>query len=131
MSSSASPNPLPLPSEADPSPFDAAATPVAVNDDQHHHEDALPSPPAAGESRRERLQALAVSWAISLASIAVGLMLWHLATVYSIEWYIRFNNVPSPLKVGQALWTQLEGGTFYLHIAVSMRRIAYAYGLAT
>ena len=33
--------------------------------------------------------------------------------------------------MGQALWAHLGENTFYIHILVSMRRIAYAYGLAT
>ncbi len=117
--------------ELDPSPPPgAAAASRSEHDDNDHHEEALPRS-AAAEPRRDRLVAAARSWAISAAAVLVGLLLWYWATKNNFEWYIRFSNVPSPIKVGQALWTHLSEGTFYLHIAVSMRRILYAYGLAT
>jgi NitT/TauT family transport system permease protein len=128
MSSTANPNALALPATEETAP-DTAVAAAATHDD--HHDDAPPPSAAARESRREQLQKLAVSWSISIGSVLVGLVIWHFLTVYQVDWYIRFNNVPSPTKVGQALWTQLEGGTFFVHIAVSMRRILYAYALAT
>lgn len=95
------------------------------------HDDAPPPVTAASESRRERLESAAKSWGISATSLMVGVLLWHWATRYDFEWYVRFSNVPSPLKVGLALWAHLREPTFYVHILVSMRRILYAYGLAT
>jgi NitT/TauT family transport system permease protein len=133
MSSSASP--IQLVSSTDavaPSATDSAETPhqITAHEEDAGHDDA-PARIASKESRRERLEATAKSWSISLASVLVGVLLWHLATKNSLEWYVRFSNVPSPLQVGQALWTHLRESTFYVHIAVSMRRILYAYGLAT
>jgi len=132
MTSTASPIPLKSvphdPADAAPAPV-AAAEPVSGHDDEHH-EDPLPSR-ASLESSRDRLLAMARSWGISIASVMVGVLLWHWATKTGLDLYIRFANVPPPLKVGQALWAHLSEQTFYLHIAVSMRRIGYAYGLAT
>ncbi|HLZ00976.1 MAG TPA: ABC transporter permease [Bradyrhizobium sp.] len=113
------------------SPADNAERPRQVAHEEHAEHDDAPPPSATRESRRERLEAAAKSWSISIASVVVGVLLWHLATKNSIEWYIRFSNVPSPLQVGQAFWAHLRETTFYLHILVSMRRILYAYGLAT
>lgn len=130
---SASPIPLkPAPhDEAGAAPAPVAAVDAAASHDEGHHDEPLPRPHAGLESNRDRLVGLAKSWGISLASVLVGLVLWHWATKTGLDLYVRFGNVPPPLKVGQALWAHLSEQTFYLHILVSMRRIGYAYGLAT
>jgi NitT/TauT family transport system permease protein len=102
-----------------------------IGHDEAHDQNPLPTPRAGNESRRELLEALAKSWSLSVASVMVGIALWYWATKTGFDWYVRVDNVPSPLKVGEALWDHLGEGTFYLHILVSMRRILYAYGLAT
>jgi len=116
-------------SDAVPAPV-AASEPGSGHDDAHHDEP-LSQPRAGLESNRDRLLGIAKSWGISIVSILVGLVLWHWATKTGLDLYIRFSNVPPPLKVGEALWKHLSEQTFYLHILVSMRRIGYAYGLAT
>jgi NitT/TauT family transport system permease protein len=118
--------------EAGPSPpADAVPGPDRGHDATHHDEAALPASGLGRESKRELLQAAAKSWSLRIASVIVGLVLWHWATKINLDWYIRFANVPSPLKVGEAFWRHLSETTFYLHILVSIRRILYAYGLAT
>jgi NitT/TauT family transport system permease protein len=112
-------------------PADAAPGPDRGHDATQHDEAALPASGAGRESKRELLQAAAKSWSLRIASVIVGLVLWHWATKTNLDWYIRFTNVPSPLKVGEAFWRHLSETTFYLHILVSIRRILYAYGLAT
>lgn len=129
MSSSASPSPLPsLRDEVDALPAPDAAAEHKPVEAAH---DAPPPPRPGLESARERLQTAAKSWGISIVSVAIGLVLWHWATKINLDLYIRFANVPSPLKVGDAFWQHLGESTFYLHILVSMRRILYAYGIAT
>lgn len=68
--------------------------------------------------------------AVSLCSLLVGTLLWHLATLYKVDWYINFENVPSPTKVAQAFGVQLTDPEFYIHIAVSMQRIVIGYLIA-
>jgi NitT/TauT family transport system permease protein len=134
MSSPASPSPSVLLTndEAGALPGnDVAARSNGCDDETHHVEAELPPAGSGHESRREFLEAPAKSWGINIASVAVGLLLWHFATTTKLDWYIRFENVPSPLSVGAAFWSHLSESTFYLHILVSMRRILYAYGLAT
>lgn len=132
MSSPASLSPsLPSPrDDVDASTVQAAVAAVPERGDTHH-EDGLPPSRATRESNRDRLYATLKSTSISIVAVLVGLVLWHWATKTSFDFYIRFANVPPPLKVGQALWAHLGENTFYLHILVSMRRIGYAYGLAT
>lgn len=71
------------------------------------------------------------SWSIRLSALGIGLILWHLASTNSFNWYINFENVPAPLVVWDAFTTQLFNSEFYIHIAASMQRIAISYGLAT
>jgi NitT/TauT family transport system permease protein len=100
------------------------------HDEPHHDESPLPAH-GGPESKRDAIAALAKSWGLSIASVMVGIALWHWATKLGLDWYIRFENVPPPLKVAEAFWGHLSESTFYLHVLVSMRRILYAYGLAT
>ncbi len=67
---------------------------------------------------------------ISLVSLSAGLLLWYLATLCKIDFYINFENVPSPVKVGTALLTQLADPEFYIHVVVSMKRILTGYVIA-
>ena len=108
--------------------------------------DAAPAPDAAGAaeeatgllSRSTRPWALspvvlgriARSWAIRAAALLFGLGLWHALTEVNFNWFINFENVPSPLTVWAAFVGHLQGSEFYIHIAVSMRRIFIGYVLA-
>ncbi len=67
---------------------------------------------------------------VGTLSLAVGIMLWHLATLYNFNIFINFENIPSPLKVASAFIGHLSEPVFYTHIFVSIRRILIAYGLA-
>jgi NitT/TauT family transport system permease protein len=118
--------------EAHPAPpTDPAPGPDRAGDEIHHEEAVLPAPGPGQESKREMIAAAAKSWGLRIVSVMLGLALWHWATKINLTWYVRFTNVPSPLTVGEALWRHLSESTFYLHILISIRRILYAYGLAT
>jgi NitT/TauT family transport system permease protein len=67
---------------------------------------------------------------IGSLSVIFGLVLWHLVTKYNFNFYINFENIPSPLGVGTAFVTQLADSEFYIHIIVSMKRILIAYSIA-
>jgi NitT/TauT family transport system permease protein len=110
---------------------DVASGPNVEHDETRHGGGPPPAPGVGLESKRDLFEAAAKSWGLRIASVMVGLALWHWATKINLNWYIRFDNVPSPLKVGEAFWGHLSETTFYLHILVSIRRILYAYGLAT
>lgn len=71
------------------------------------------------------------SWTIRLLSLAAGLLIWHLACVYNVKFFIRFENVPGPLVVAAAFKTHLQDSKFYFHILVSMQRILIGFALAT
>ena len=98
-----------------------------------------PAPPIAAReaspvARPEWLSSLQASlgrWIVRLAALLAGLAFWHYASATNLNLYIRFDNVPGPLQVGQSLFEHLGKTAFYLHIGASLRRIAISYALAT
>jgi NitT/TauT family transport system permease protein len=94
------------------------------------HRDAAPADrPATRWSRAAEAATLRV--AVAALSLAAGLALWYWATRIGAHWVIRFNNVPTPYQVAEALWRHLGEAKFYMHILVSLRRILIAYVIAT
>lgn len=67
---------------------------------------------------------------LSLLSIAVGVLLWHLAVASKLDFYVRFENIPSPTSVFYAFIEQLMGRSYYIHVLVSLKRILISYLLA-
>lgn len=68
---------------------------------------------------------------IVFLSLATGLLLWHIATAINLDFYINFQNVPSPWRVFTAFVAHIQTDIFWTHIGVSMRRILISYALAT
>jgi NitT/TauT family transport system permease protein len=105
---------------APPSPPPAKATPATEG-----------GAPAPQSEWAVRLNSLAAHWAIRFFALLAGLAFWQYASSTSLDLYVRFDNVPGPLQVGQALFHHLAESTFYLHVAVSLRRIAISYSMAS
>lgn len=63
-------------------------------------------------------------------SLTIGVVLWHFVTAINLDFYINFENVPSPLKVFTAFLAHIQTEIFWTHIGVSMRRILISYSLA-
>ena len=74
---------------------------------------------------------LAKGWAVSLASLALGVLLWHLACAYKLDFFVKFENVPAPLVVLTAFLKHINEAKFYIHIVVSIKRILIGFALAT
>jgi NitT/TauT family transport system permease protein len=74
---------------------------------------------------------LAWSWTVRVLSLLIGVLLWQLACAYKLHFFVRFDNVPSPLIVFAALIKHLHEEKFYMHIAISIRRIVVGFALAT
>lgn len=74
---------------------------------------------------------LARTWAARTLSLIVGVAIWQLACTYKLDLYVRFDNVPSPLVVLSAFIKHLQEFKFYIHIAVSVRRILIGFVFAT
>ena len=91
------------------------------------------SRPDAGEERSEWMAGLTMSvarWVVRLSALLAGLVCWHYASSMGLTLYVRFEQIPGPLKVGEALINQLQHVAFYLHIGASLQRIAISYSLA-
>jgi NitT/TauT family transport system permease protein len=71
------------------------------------------------------------SWTVRTLALAAGLVIWQLACAYRLNFFVRFDNVPAPLVVLAALIKHAHEPKFYLHIAVSLRRIVFGFALAT
>ena len=63
-------------------------------------------------------------------SLTLGVLLWHFVTAIDLNFYINFENVPSPLRVFTAFVAHIQTEIFWTHIGVSMRRILISYLLA-
>jgi NitT/TauT family transport system permease protein len=106
---------------------DAPAKPVAPN--RAGDETRLQQPGAIID--RIDWSGLTRSWSARALSLLAGIIVWQLACTYKLDLYVRFDNVPSPAVVFSALIKHLQEWKFYIHIAVSIRRILIGFALAT
>jgi NitT/TauT family transport system permease protein len=119
-----------------PNPVFDPAQPVAVPVASPALEVAAPPSPAVAPDKettsmpRRRLPAMTGRYLVRFAALLMALVIWHLASSTGFNFFINFENVPTPLLVGDALVTQLSSSEFYLHIAHSLERIAIAYAYA-
>ena len=67
---------------------------------------------------------------MAAGSLAVGVLLWHIATAINLDLYINFSNVPAPLTVFIAFIAHIQTSEYWIHIGVSMRRILISYSFA-
>jgi NitT/TauT family transport system permease protein len=74
---------------------------------------------------------LALGWSVRFLSLAAGVLLWHLACSYKLDFFIKFENVPDPVVVANAFVKHLQESKFYIHIGVSIQRILIGFALAT
>lgn len=70
------------------------------------------------------------SVAIVGLSLTIGVVLWYIATEINLDFYIDFQNVPSPVRVFTAFIGHIQTEIFWTHIGVSMRRILISYSIA-
>jgi NitT/TauT family transport system permease protein len=64
------------------------------------------------------------------ASIAAAVLLWQYASKHQLQFLLNFRNIPAPSEVWAVFAQLVESKTFYIDIAVSLRRIAISYLLA-
>lgn len=90
-----------------------------------------PSPaPAVQTPRRRRLPANFAHYLVRTGALVMAVLLWHLAASNDFNLLLNFENIPTPVVVGEALLVQLVSQEFYLHIGHSLERIAIAYAMA-
>jgi len=64
-------------------------------------------------------------------SIGMFVAFWYFATKYKLDFYIRFNNIPSPGEVVDNASRLMHSEKFYNDMYVSLRRILLGFGIAT
>ena len=64
-------------------------------------------------------------------SIAVFFVVWHFATKWDANVYVRFQNIPTPGEVLADAVTLFSGAAYYGHILASLERIWLGFAIAT
>lgn len=67
---------------------------------------------------------------LGVVSIGGVLLAWHLATLYRLEAYIRFTNIPAPAEVMDKLIEVNRSPQFLTNIGISVRRILLGFFVA-
>ena len=92
-------------------------------------------PPAPVQSSGERAWSVLAprlrAILLGALSLAITILLWHLATRYRLQLYIRFNNIPTPQAVYGEAVRVLHSVTFIANIGRSMQRIFLGFVIAT
>ena len=70
------------------------------------------------------------AFTLPLIPIAVFVVLWHLLTTYGVVAWLRFNRMPTPASVLDALSTRIGSGSYYDDLLASLQRILLGFGLA-
>jgi len=69
--------------------------------------------------------------ALRAASLALCLLLWHLATTYKANLgMVTFQNVPTPAETVAAGWALLQSPKLVQHLGSSVARVGYGFGFA-
>ncbi|OLP01863.1 ABC transporter permease [Mycolicibacterium porcinum] len=67
---------------------------------------------------------------LPLIPITVFLVAWHLLTTNNVVAWLRFNRMPAPEAVLQALVARIGSGSYYDDLLASLQRILLGFGLA-
>jgi hypothetical protein len=68
--------------------------------------------------------------AVRIFAIILAAGLWQAASANEWNFLLNFENIPTPVTVGNEFVEQLQNPTFYTHLGVSIKRILIAYVLA-
>lgn len=68
---------------------------------------------------------------VQVLSLVVGVLIWQVLTEKGVQFIINFNNLPTPVQVGEQFVALLHSKTFYLDLAISLRRIGISFALAS
>jgi NitT/TauT family transport system permease protein len=91
-----------------------------------------------GKSRPQRLnvrvpQAVrrrAAAVVLPILPVAAFIALWHVLTAHNVVAWLRFNRMPAPATVLDALLSRASNGTYYDDLLASLQRILLGFGLA-
>jgi NitT/TauT family transport system permease protein len=69
-------------------------------------------------------------WLLAIVSIGAVLLLWELATRFRLDFYVRFNNIPTPGEVFDKVIEVNRSTKFITSIGISVRRIVLGFLVA-
>lgn len=69
-------------------------------------------------------------WLLAVVSIGAVLLVWELATRFRLDFYIRFNNIPTPGEVFDKVIEVNRSTKFITSIGISVRRIVLGFLVA-
>lgn len=68
---------------------------------------------------------------IGFLSVTGALIAWQLLSHYQVDFILSFQNIPTPIVVGEQFLSLIGTDEFYKHIGASLNRIGIAFGLAS
>jgi len=71
------------------------------------------------------------SFLIGFLAIVGALIAWQLLSYYRVEFILSFENIPTPVVVGEQFLNLIVTEEFYKHIGASLRRIGIAFVMAS
>ena len=77
------------------------------------------------------LRGVLPSMLLAALSLSLFVAFWYFATKYRWDFYIRFDNIPSPGGVLADATTLMHSDRFYSNMWISLRRILLGFGIAT
>jgi NitT/TauT family transport system permease protein len=72
-----------------------------------------------------------VRWLVRAASLVAAVAIWHLLTTNDTVLWLRFNRLPGPVEVGEALAVQVSTPRYYQDLAQSLARILTGFAVAS
>ncbi len=78
-----------------------------------------------------QLPEVAIRWSIRILALVIAVAIWHVLTEYDFNYIMDFGNVPEPAAVLASFIQHIQTSEFFVHIAVSIKRILIGYGFAT
>jgi len=70
------------------------------------------------------------SWTIRGVAVLIAVGLWHLVTEFDVNYIMNFENVPEPALVFDRFLGHIVTVEFFIHVAVSVKRILIGFGFA-
>lgn len=103
-------------------------SPAATSPNQPAWASATPVP--LGRRLGAQLRGQLGPWLLAIVSIGSMLLFWHLATTYRWDFYIRFDNIPTPAEVFEKVLEVNRSDKFITNVGISVRRILIGFFIA-
>jgi NitT/TauT family transport system permease protein len=110
---------------------------LTVNDLAVRPERALSATETGPSPRRRRgaptsssLRRTGAAIILPLLPVVAFIVLWQVLTAHNVVAWLRFNRMPTPMSVFDALLTRVSSGSYYDDLLASLQRILLGFGLA-